>query len=80
MNLGIDDAVAAVMAIIEGTTDQYSDTRHTKGKAVLKDSEDAWKTIMSTNLLTQLTTKGALALIGHSDTLQKMFLTKLTTL
>ena len=80
MNLGIDDAVAAVKAIIKGTTDQYSNIRHAKGKAVLQDSEDARKTIMSTNLLTQLTTKGVLALIGHSNTLQKMLLKKLTTL
>lgn len=80
MNLGIDDAVAAAKAIIEGMTDQYSDIRHTIGKRVLIDSENARKTIMSTNCLTQLTTKGVLALIGHSDVLQKMFLKKLTTL
>ncbi len=80
MNLGIGDAVAAAKAVIEGTTDQYTNIRHAKGKTVLQDSEDARKTIMSTNLLTQLTTKGVLALIGHSNTLQKMLLKKLTTL
>ena len=80
MNLGIDDAVEAVKSIIEGATDQYSTIRHAKGKIVLQDSENARKTIMSTNLLTQLTTKGVFALIGHSNTLQKMLLKKLTTL
>lgn len=47
MNLGIDDAYAAVRSILDGTTEEYSENRHKRGKKVIDESESLRKMIMS---------------------------------
>lgn len=53
MNLGIDDAVHAVQAIAEGTTDDYNKTRRALGKKVIDTSEAIRKAAQSDGYFTQ---------------------------
>lgn len=80
MNLGIDDAVAAAKAIINGTTDEYSDARHAIGAKVLQISERLRKIITSRNIFTWLLTKLFMFLLGRSQFMQQKMLKQLTTL
>ena len=80
MNLGIDDAVAAAEAIINGTTDGYSDARHVIGARILRMSERARRTITSRNMLTKLLTRQMLFLLGHSEIMQGKVLKQMTSL
>lgn len=80
MNLGIDDAVAAATAIVQGTTAQYSATRHTLGAKVMDTSEKGRKLVSSRNTSVRVVTTIATALVHRLPPLQRRVLQMLTTL
>lgn len=80
MNLGIDDAFAVAQAIITGTTDDYTQSRHGIGGAVLKDSEAARKFLTSNKLLHKVLANFVCGLAQHSKAVQKKLFQKTTTL
>ena len=54
MNLGIDDAVAAARAIVEGTVADYSDERHRLAKSIVSRTEAARRMITSNSLVARI--------------------------
>lgn len=80
MNLGINDAVAAVKAITSNTTQNYSRERHVKGKKILNDSEQARKTIMSKNPLVISMTTLAMKAVQRSTLLTYLASKRISTL
>lgn len=72
MNLGMDDAVKAVEAIVNGTTEQYSEARHQFTKNVVGTTETARKFVSSTNIFAKASLPVLLKLISWSKPLQKM--------
>nr|WP_255775413.1 NAD(P)/FAD-dependent oxidoreductase [Microbulbifer sediminum] len=80
MNLGIDDAAAAAKAIVSGTTESYSASRHELGKKILRETERARKMIMSTNVITRGLTRLAMFTVQRSQQLQKAASRRLASL
>jgi len=80
MNLGIDDAVAAANAIIDGTTNEYTVKRHKIGKQVLRVSENGRKFILTKNPVKKFITSILFSIIHRTVFLQKLFVRKIGTL
>ena len=80
MNLGIDDAVAAVNAILHGTTESYSKERHIVGAKVLNGSESLRKMIMSKNPLLKHFLKTMFGIVNSFSFLQKMAIKRISQL
>jgi 2-polyprenyl-6-methoxyphenol hydroxylase-like FAD-dependent oxidoreductase len=73
MNLGIADAAELAGRIAEGTTDDYTDSRHPVGSKTIKQSERARRAITSTHPAIRLFLRGFLRLTKHSPYLQSRF-------
>lgn len=71
MNLGIDDAVAAVNSILQGNTEVYSQERHKKGAKIIGDSESMRKMIMNKNPIIKFLIKTVFGIINNTNFLQK---------
>lgn len=80
MNLGIDDAVAAANAIINGTTNEYTDKRQKIGEHVLRLSENGRKFILSKNPMIKFFTSILFGVIHRTVFIQKLFVRKIGTL
>ena len=80
MNLGIDDAVAAVRSILEEKTFGYTKKRHEIGARIMKQSEIARKTIKSNKFFAKAFTGIALKLVHHIGFLQRAFIREITRL
>jgi len=80
MNLGIDDAVAAVAAIVNGTTDQYTAQRHALAVSIIRQSELLRKLVTSNNGIIRLGTTVAFRMIALLPFLQKALMRRLTQL
>ena len=80
MNLGIDDAVAAAQAILEDTTEFYSDERHPVGARILKTTESTRKNMMSEGGTTKALTNVALLAVQNITALHGGLIRKLTGL
>ena len=80
MNLGIDDAIAAVKSILDEKTFEYTEKRHKIGARVLKKSEYARKKITSNNFLVKALTGFAFKLVQHIGFLQRAFIREITRL
>ncbi len=80
MNLGIDDAVAAVKSILDEKTFEYTEKRHTIGARVLKTSEFLRKLVTANNFLVIALTGIALKLVHHIGFLQRAYIRAITRL
>ncbi len=80
MNLGIDDAIAAVHAIVNGETEHYTEQRHAIGAEIMKQSELMRKLIISNNWLVQAVTTVALKMISSLPFARRAIMRKLTRL
>ncbi len=80
MNLGIDDAVAAVNSILQGTTATYSKGRHVVGAKVLNGSEILRKMIMSKNPILKYLMKTMFGFVNSSTFLQKKAMRRISQL
>ena len=80
MNLGIDDAIAAVKSILDEKTFEYTEKRHKIGARVLKKSEILRKRSTSNNVLAIAFTEFALQLVQHIGFVQRAFIRELTRL
>lgn len=80
MNLGIDDAVAAVDAIIKGTTNEYAIERVKIGANVIKKSEWMRKVITSKSPVVRILMNIILGAVHRSRFLQNRFLREFTKL
>jgi len=80
MNLGIDDAIAAVKSILDEKTFEYTEKRHKIGARVLRASENGRKIITSNNFLVKVFTGFVLKWVHHIGFLQRAFVRKLTRL
>ncbi len=65
MNLGIDDAIAAVRAILDDTVEFYSDERWPVGAKVIKQTELARKTVSSDGLAERLAVSAMMSTMQH---------------
>jgi len=80
MNLGIDDAVAAVHAILEGTTESYTEKRHKVGAAVIQGSERMRKMITNKSPILKNLLKMMFGIVNRSDYLQKLAIKRISQL
>jgi len=80
MNLGIDDAIAAVRSILDEKTFEYTKKRHEIGARIMKQSEFARKTIKSNKFLVKAFTGIALKLVHHIGFLQRALIRRMTRL
>lgn len=80
MNLGIADAVDAVHAILNNTTDAYSAIRHKEGAKVIKESESLRKMIMSKNPILKLVLKLVFGIINKVSFLQSIAIKRISRL
>ena len=80
MNLGIDDGFAAVAAIANGSTSQYTAERHRIGAAVLRSSENARKMITSNDVWQRTLVTVFCKMASHSHWFQKALLRRIATL
>lgn len=80
MNLGIDDAIAAAQAIINETTEFYSDERRPVGAKVLKLTEAARKKVSSESLADKMAFSVAMTAMQHVSALHGPLIRKLTAL
>ena len=80
MNLGIDDAVFAVNAILTSTTEQYTQNRHSVGKGVLKKSEIFRKIVSARDPILKFAFRVVAFAVNRSATLQRGLLRNLTRL
>ncbi|PCI29403.1 hypothetical protein COB55_02225 [Candidatus Wolfebacteria bacterium] len=80
MNLGIDDAVEVVKAILDEKTHEYNTKRRKIGAKTIRNTERARKAITSTNPIVAIFIRLILFLVQHIPYVQKMFLMKMTRL
>ncbi len=80
MNLGIDDGVAAARAILEDTTEFYSDARHSVGARILKTTESDRKKMMSESAMTEALIKVGLLAVQYITAIHGGLIKKLTGL
>ncbi len=73
MNLGIADAADLAKRITQGTTDEYTDSRHPVGRKTIKQSERARRAITATHPAIRLFVRGFLRLTNRSPYLQSRF-------
>jgi len=74
MNLGMADAAAAVDAIINAQTDNYTHQRHEIGRKVLNTTEAARRMVVSNNPLSALGLSLAAGAIGSVPAARRAFL------
>ncbi|MGJ8695401.1 MAG: FAD-dependent oxidoreductase [Verrucomicrobiaceae bacterium] len=80
MNLGIDDAMAAANAILDGTTDRYSEERRAIGRHVLRTSEQGRRLFCTSNPLITAGTTIFMRLAQRIPGLHGSILKRLTSL
>jgi 2-polyprenyl-6-methoxyphenol hydroxylase-like FAD-dependent oxidoreductase len=80
MNLGIDDAVAAVQAILKGEVDQYNRERIKIGAKIIQDTEIIRKSLVSKNPFIVASIKLIFFLISNFDIFQRWLIKKITKL
>ena len=79
MNLGINDAFAAVRAIMENDLDKYNSAQHKKGEEILRFTEAARRRITSNSTLNNLMLKFIIGILSKSERLQRIFAKRMTT-
>ena len=80
MNLGIDDAVEVVAAILEGSVDQYNTQRKRIAQKVINGTEFARKTLLSSNPLVKVMVRAFFFIIGNVLVLRRLFVRTAFTL
>jgi len=80
MNLGIDDGIAAVKAILDEKTFEYNEKRRKIGARVIKKSEWMRKTMTSNNFFVKIITGIVLKLVNHIGFLQRRLIIGFTRL
>lgn len=78
MNLGIDDAVAAVKAITSGDTTTYNHTRIALGKHVIKSTETIRLLLLSRNPLKGALLRTAGFILSHVPFAQRQFVKRVS--
>lgn len=71
MNLGIDDAIAAVQCILSNSVDLYSPERHQVGQKIIQRTERMRKIITSDSAWTKRAMAVLMRLVAQSSWLQK---------
>ena len=80
MNLGIADAVDAVHAIMNDSTDQYTSLRHEEGARIIKESESMRRMIMSKNPILKSVLKIAFGILNRVSFLQNIAIKRVSQL
>ncbi len=80
MNLGIADAVAAARAIVEGTTETYSEERHAVGARVINSTEALRKRLASQQWLDRIFFDLALRAVQHAPFLHGALMKRIASL
>ena len=80
MNLGIDDAQAAVVAILSDDTKTYDIERKKKAKKIIDSTESIRKILVSDKMLTVMFVMVATWLMQHVQFMQKKFAQKVMEL
>ncbi len=80
MNLGIDDAIAAVTSILDEKTFEYTEMRHKMGARVLKKSEKLRKLSTANNFLATAFIGVNFKLVHHIGFMQSAFRRDMTRL
>jgi len=80
MNLGIEDAIEAVHAILNQTTDSYSKKRHKVGSRIIRESEFARKFIMSKSPMLKLIAKIVFSTVDKFNFVQAIAMRQISKL
>ena len=80
MNLGIDDAVAVVEAVLTDRIDEYNNERRKIGAQIIRDTERVRKALVSKNLFVKIFVRIIFFLVQHVGAFQKIFAQKTTRL